>query len=1406
MKLIRLIGVLGFAAVSACAAPSTWVFYGGDGKLQYQAWGNGNRIMDFSTAGYMGGGVALPDVPTVQTLNPSGGDDKTAIQNAINAVAAMPLVNGVRGALQLAPGTFRISGQITITASGVVLRGSGSGPGGTIILMTNAASFSAFHLTGSGSPSTSGKVNITGSYVPSGTNGFDVSSASGFNVGDNVQIGRVATSNWIHFVGMDTLVRSGATQTWISVGSTIKTDRTIKQVSGNHITLDAPLTDSFDSVYLGTPVGTMSHYSWSGRISQVGLEHLQIVAPPVASGYSAVSLDDIIDSWVRDVTIQDGVNNVDVSGSGRRVTVDSVVITHTVVQTASAAPADFACTGSQVLFNKCQSFGTGSWPFITRSEGTGPIVFLNCFTSQDRGVAPHERWTTGILADNCQMPHAQSSGSKEGIAYGNRGTDGSGHGWTTGWSVGWNVTSPYLLADAAPGSENWCIGCVGAKGSSSDPHGIYESLGTKVDLGQTGSLYLEQLRERLGNQALANIGYGDPVTVSVTPAQQAVLPGNSVSYSVSVTSSNAFTNTVFFGATNLPIGVSASFSPATITGPGATTLTLFASNGAPYTLKSFSVTAVASNFNASASASIFVGDFLISASPASQIAVHGTPAIYTVTLSTNSAFTGSVSFDLSGLPPGAVASFNPPSLTGAGSSTLTVTTSTNDPGGAYVLTISGVGGALSGTNTASVNLNVTGDIAAPGVLFWKGTNNWSTALNWTNVTIGGAGAPGPGSLVVFTNLAPVTTRTVNNIVDNSSSIASLQYANNAVSTSPNYHVTQINDGQTLTVTNGLFVGTANDAGGGQVVNAVITGANGTLVLSNGIFSVTQGSTTAGAHQSTLDLSGLGTLNATVSKLGIAVYQFPPQAGNGGQRSSGVLYLARTNVIQVSSTGVTNSLLVGWNDSQGNNGVGDKNSVLYLGQNNSIFADTIYVGTDKTLGCLLAFNPTGLSGPSALFRNRDGVSRVSSWGIGDTSMKNNSNQNASGTNDFSGGAIDAMIGTLSIGVTTAGAGSGPSTGNGTGTLTFDTGTIDVNNVTNGWSLGTSTAAGTDIGSGTMNVNGTALLKVNNTFALAQNTAAGTGVPIGSLNVNGGTVQAANIVGGAGVSTINLTRGTIDLAPGFALVPGSILNLSSLNIGAVSVPDPAVLLDAAAISTTNTITIAPNGALVGNTVLTDRSLVVNGTLSPGDGVGAMTNNGAVIFGASGHLTVELNDAAAGPGVGWDFLQVSGGINVQASSGSPFAIDLVTLDSDEAGQAANFNNAVNYQWPIASTTGAVTNFDATRFVINTAQFQNDTGGGSFSLRTNGNTLLLCFTHAAATGPVAISGVAVTGNSLVLNASNGVPNAVYYVLASTNLALPLSNWTAISTGAFDGAGNLSFTNTVDPAAVQRFFLLQMP
>jgi hypothetical protein len=62
------------------------------------------------------------------------------------------------------------------------------------------------------------------------------------------------------------------------------------------------------------------------------------------------------------------------------------------------------------------------------------------------------------------------------------------------------------------------------------------------------------------------------------------------------------------------------------------------------------------------------------------------------------------------------------------------------------------------------------------------------------------------------------------------------------------------------------------------------------------------------------------------------------------------------------------------------------------------------------------------------------------------------------------------------------------------------------------------------------------------------------------------------------------------------------------------------------------------------------------------------------------------------------------------------------------------------------------------------------------------------------------------VMSGTGGVNNGTYYVLASTNLALPLNQWTPIATNQFDASGNFIFTNSAPTNALQEFFRLQLP
>jgi hypothetical protein len=70
----------------------------------------------------------------------------------------------------------------------------------------------------------------------------------------------------------------------------------------------------------------------------------------------------------------------------------------------------------------------------------------------------------------------------------------------------------------------------------------------------------------------------------------------------------------------------------------------------------------------------------------------------------------------------------------------------------------------------------------------------------------------------------------------------------------------------------------------------------------------------------------------------------------------------------------------------------------------------------------------------------------------------------------------------------------------------------------------------------------------------------------------------------------------------------------------------------------------------------------------------------------------------------------------------------------------------------------------------------------------------------------LAISASGLVFAGGDGVADAPYYLLTSTNPATPLSNWTPVVTNFFDAGGNFNFTNPPDPTQPQQFFILELP
>jgi hypothetical protein len=74
---------------------------------------------------------------------------------------------------------------------------------------------------------------------------------------------------------------------------------------------------------------------------------------------------------------------------------------------------------------------------------------------------------------------------------------------------------------------------------------------------------------------------------------------------------------------------------------------------------------------------------------------------------------------------------------------------------------------------------------------------------------------------------------------------------------------------------------------------------------------------------------------------------------------------------------------------------------------------------------------------------------------------------------------------------------------------------------------------------------------------------------------------------------------------------------------------------------------------------------------------------------------------------------------------------------------------------------------------------------------------------GPVDIS---LSGSDLTLNGNSSLSGVTYYVLMSTNLAQPLSQWLPVATNIFGTSGNftITVTNAVVSGFPQRYYILK--
>ena len=496
------------AASGICNAATPIVDIGPDGELIYAKDARGNRIPDFSRCGYMGGGVTLPTPAFVKTLSPVEGelDDTARIQAAIDAVSARePDAFGFRGVIRLQRGVYRIATTLYIRATGVVLRGAGQLEHGTTLIGTGTTQRTLIVVGGKAKirEIAGSRLKIADDYVPWGARSFELESTRGLTVGDAIMVFRPSTKEWISTLKMDQIpTREGRkTHQWKAGGYDLRFERTITAMEQNRITLDAPVVNAMEGKYGG---GFVYRYTADGRIAQSGVEYLRLVSQyqkgqenqDEAHAWVGVSVNAAVNSWVRNVTVVHFSHAVTLGATAKFITVQDCAYLKPVSKITGGRRYAYVINGQFCLVQRCYS-DHARHATATSSRVRGPNVFLDCLAENNHSdIGPHHRWAVGILWDNLKGDRFNAQ---------DRAWMGTGHGWAGAQQVFWNCETSRICVQQPPTAQNYAIGCLGKidtghfKGRTL---GYYESHGVHV---APRSLYLKQLEDRLGPQAVENI-------------------------------------------------------------------------------------------------------------------------------------------------------------------------------------------------------------------------------------------------------------------------------------------------------------------------------------------------------------------------------------------------------------------------------------------------------------------------------------------------------------------------------------------------------------------------------------------------------------------------------------------------------------------------------------------------------------------------------------------------------------------------------------------------------------------------------------------------------------------------------------------------------------------------------------
>jgi autotransporter-associated beta strand protein len=282
----------------------------------------------------------------------------------------------------------------------------------------------------------------------------------------------------------------------------------------------------------------------------------------------------------------------------------------------------------------------------------------------------------------------------------------------------------------------------------------------------------------------------------------------------------------------------------------------------------------------------------------------------------------------------------------------------------------------------------------------------------------------------------------------------------------------------------------------------------------------------------------------------------------------------------------------------------------------------------------------------------------------------------------------------------------------------------------------------------------------------------------------------------IATNTYTGDTMVLAGTLALTGnGSISTSSNLNVSAGAVLDASGRGDAR-LTVVAAQSLVGNGAVNGNATIAAGAVlapglplppVITGTNSDGDvtnqvpdvdPIGTLTFSNSLVLNSGSTTVLDVSKASSTN----DLVRVMGALTYSGTLSLNIDDVLTAADSFKLFAAGSYAGAFSGIIPATPGPGLAWNTN--------------------TLASDGTLRIV----SVAPPPVpAFVNVLFSGGSLVLSGSNGSPGTNYYLLVSTNLSLPFSNWQRVATNAFDQNGAFLITNDAG-VAPSEYFILELP